>query len=469
MKITPEGGAEINADELHAILCRNIDEAIDRAGNLAREICSVGFCTFWHSLLGIDGDGKAVTPVYNWSDTRSRKDADELSAQAGAEWIHQRTGARPHASYYPARILWLRRADPALFESVARWVSFGEYFYLKLFGRLLASISMASGTGLLNVDSCDWDDEMLKQVGISRDNLSPVATDDEMLAGLEPEYRRRWPALAEVPWMLAAGDGATSNIGSGCVTRNEAALMVGTSGAMRVCWKAERVRIPRGLWLYRANRQYSVLGGALSNGGNAYDWCLKTLRFEPATGDGRELAPALEERLAAMKADEHGLTVLPFFSGERSTGWADYARAAIVGLSLDTKPLEILRATLEAISYRFAEIYEQLSREITSINRIIASGGALLGSEVWMQMMSDVIGRTVIASAAGEASSRGAAILALHALGHIRELKDLPAPLGKVFEPDLRNHDLYNRGRRRQQVLYERLIAPGPGALEQSD
>jgi gluconokinase len=467
MKITPAGGAEIDPDELHAILCRIIDEAINRAGNLAPEICSVGFCTFWHSLLGIDGDKKAVTPLYNWSDTRSRKDADELSARVGAEWIHQRTGARPHASYYPAKILWLRRTDPVLFKSVARWVSFGEYFYLKLFGRLLASISMASGTGLLNIDSCDWDDEMLKHVGISRDNLSPIATDDEMLTGLEPEYGRRWPALARIPWMLAAGDGATNNIGSGCVTKNEAALMVGTSGAMRVCWKAERVRIPRGLWLYRANRQYSVMGGALSNGGNAYDWCLKTLQLESATGGRRE--HALEDKLAQMKADAHGLTVLPFFSGERSTRWADYARAAIVGMSLDTTPLEILRATLEAISYRFAEIYEQLFAEITSINRIIASGGALLSSGVWMQMMSDVMGATVVASAVGEASSRGAAILALHSLGYIRDLNDLPATFGKVCEPDRRNHDLYNRGRRRQQALYERLIAPGPGALEKTD
>lgn len=467
MKVTPDGGAEFDADELRSIVCRNIDEVINQAGNLAGEICGVGFCAFWHSLIGIDGDGKALTPVYNWSDTRSREDACVFSERAGADSIHRRTGARPHASYYPARILWLRRTSPALHEKVARWVSFAEYFYLKIFGRFLVSVSMASGTGLFNQVLCDWDDDVLKLVGIGRDNLSSIAADNETLTGLEPEYRRRWPALAEIPWMPASGDGATNNIGSGCVIESDAALMVGTSGAMRVCWKSERVEIPRGLWCYRANREYVVMGGALSNGGSAYDWCLKTLRLEPEKSDERDLSLALAQQLAEMKADGHGLALLPFFSGERSTGWADYARAAVVGISLDTRPIEILRATLEAVAYRFAEIYEQLCGEISSINRIVASGGALVGSEVWTQIMADVIGSRVVASAVGEASSRGAAILLLHALGHIGELDELPAPVGKVYEPDMRNHELYKRGRKRQQVLYERLIAPG--SLEKLD
>jgi len=456
MKVTPDGGVEMDADELFAITCRSIDELLQRVGSLAQEIRGVGGCTFWHSMLGVGEDGRAATPLYNWSDTRSAADAQALSERLGVEWVHARTGAVPHASYYPAKLLWLRRTQPAVFARVARWMSFGEYLYLRIFGRTLASVSMASGTGLFNPNTCAWDEEMLKAVGLSPSQLSPLPEGDEPLIGLSQAYAERWPELRTVPWLPAVGDGACSNIGSGCVTQELVALMVGTSGELRVCWQADRVRIPRGLWCYRASRRYVVMGGALSNGGDVYAWCQHTLRIAEAE---------VEERLAAMEADGHGLTVLPFFSGERSTGWADYARAAVAGMSLSTQPMDILRAALESVAYRFAAIYDRLLEEVPRATRLVASGGGILNSPVWTQIMADVIGVPVVASAVPEASSRGAALLALEALNYIPDLGAVPAPFGPLFEPDLTNHERYQRGRERQERLYDRLITPGPDAF----
>lgn len=457
MQMTPDGGVEMDADELCALTCRTIDELLQRAGalisDLREALCGVALSTFWHSLLGIGADGRAVTPLYNWSDTRSAADADVFSQLFGVEWIHARTGTVPHASYYPAKLLWLWRTDPALYTRVARWMSFGEYFHLQLFGRTLCSISIASGTGLFNPNTCAWDEDMLRALEIEPPQLSPLPEGDEPLTGLRRAYAERWPALSKLPWMPAVGDGACSNVGSGCVTPEMVALMVGTSGAMRVCWQADSVKVPRGLWCYRVNRRYFVMGGALSNGGDVYAWCQKTLRLD---------ADEIEAWLKEMEADAHGLTVLPFFSGERSTGWADDARAAVIGMSLSTEPIDILRAALEAVAYRFAAIYDLLAEAMPRATRIVASGGGILRSPVWTQMMADVIGVPVAASAVSEASSRGAALLALQALGHIPGLDPIPAPLGKVCEPDAANHKLYQRGRERQQRLYDLLIAPGP-------
>jgi gluconokinase len=105
------------------------------------------------------------------------------------------------------------------------------------------------------------------------------------------------------------------------------------------------VKIPPGLWCYLVDRSRFVMGGALSNGGDVFAWCRRTLRLNPGATEGD---------LAGMKPDEHGLTVLPFFSGERSTGWADYARASVYGMTLSTGPIEILRAFLESVALRFA-------------------------------------------------------------------------------------------------------------------
>ncbi|MBO0860419.1 MAG: gluconokinase [Chloracidobacterium sp.] len=455
MTVTQDGGVEIEADKLTEIICGTIDECLleaeSRLPDLRDAIRVVGYSNFWHAMLGVDGGGSAVTPLYNWSDTRSAPDALALKLRLGFDWIHERCGVVPHASYYPAKILWLRRTDPTLASRVSRWVSIGEYLYSKIFGRMVCGVSMASGTGLFNPNRNDWDDEMLAAIDVSRDQLSPLAEDREELHEMRSEFAERWPALRNAEWLPAIGDGAAGNIGSGCFTRNLIAMNVGTSGAMRVCWPAERVSVPKGLWCYRANRSYALIGGALSNGGDVYAWCKRVLRLD---GDDE----AIESQLAVMKADDHGLTALPFFSGERSAGWHSEARATITGLNLSSDPIEILRASLEAVCYRFAAIYERLRTETTGDTKIIASGGGILNSPVWTQMMADVIGVPVVASAVPEASSRGAAMLAMEAFGLIGALGELETPLGRVFEPSARDHELYLSGWARQERLYDLLI-----------
>ncbi len=455
MTVTQDGGVEINADKLIEIICATIDECLletaSRLPDLSDAIRVVGYSNFWHAMLGVDRNGDAVTPLYNWSDTRSAPDARALGERLGVDWVHERCGVVPHASYYPAKILWLRRTDPALASEVSRWISIGEYLYSKIFGRMICGVSMASGTGLFNPNRNDWDDEMLAAVSVGRDRLSPLAEEHEGLNEMRREFAERWPALRRAKWLPAIGDGAASNVGSGCFTRDLIAINVGTSGAMRVCWPAERVSIPNGLWCYRANRRYALIGGALSNAGDVYAWCKRVLRLD----DDDEV---IESRLAAMKADDHGLTALPFFSGERSTGWHSEARATFIGLNLSADPLEILRVLLESVCYRFAAIYERLKAEAPGDTRIIASGGGILNSPVWTQMMADVIGVPVVASAVPEASSRGAAMLALEAFGQIKNLDDLETPLGEIFEPNARDHELYLRGWARQERLYDLLI-----------
>ena len=118
--------------------------------------------------------------------------------------------------------------------------------------------------------------------------------------------------MRDIPWFPAAGDGACSNVGSGCTRNDRLALMVGTSGAMRVLWKADSVEIPDGPWCYRADEKRFVMGGALSDGGNLVAWLRETLRLPEET----------ERLLAGMKPDSHGLTFLPLLAGERGPGWA---------------------------------------------------------------------------------------------------------------------------------------------------
>lgn len=246
------------------------------------------------------------------------------------------------------------------------------------------------------------------------------------------------------------GDGAAANVGSGCVSPAQVALTVGTSAAVRVVVPSTVERVPWGLWCYRVDGRRSLLGGALSEGGNVFAWLKSTLQLP----DPADLEPAL----AAMEPDAHGLTVLPFLAGERSPGWASRARATIHGLSLANTPLDILRAGLEAVACRVGLVFDLLRPLLTGDSRIVASGGALLKSPTWLQIMADVLGQPVAASQVQEVSARGAALLALEALGALEELAEAPPFIGAVFEPDAGRHARYREAVERQQALYEKLV-----------
>ena len=225
--------------------------------------------------------------------------------------------------------------------------------------------------------------------------------------------------------------------------------MVGTSGAMRVLWKAASVEVPSGPWCYRADRQRFVMGGALSDGGNLVGWLRETLRLP----DPEET----EKLLARMEPDSHGLTFLPILNGERGPTWADRANGTISGLALSNTPVEILRAAMEAVAYRFALIAEILQKASPGDKQVIATGGGLLGSPTWTRIMADALGRPVTLSGVEEASARGATLLALEALGG-PGIEQREVSLGETFEPDPERHDIYREALARQRRLYEAVL-----------
>ena len=161
-----------------------------------------------------------------------------------------------------------------------------------------------------------------------------------------------------------------------------------------------------------------------------------------------------------MRPDAHGLTLLPFWAGERSPGWSADARGALLGLSLDTRPIEVLRAAMEAVAVRVAEIDRLLRHSEPREEEILATGGALLHSPAWLQIMADVLGRPVQVSAVSEGSSRGAALLGLERLGHLDvPLEQLPAPIGRTFDPDPAHREAYLALAERQRQAYDLLVA----------
>ena len=440
---TTDGAAEIDPEALASMLIRCLDELHSQVQHSGVKIAAVGFSAFWHSFCGVDKDGKPTIPIQHLLDTRS---IDEVPRVPDA---HQRTGCVPHTSYWPAKLLWLEKNRAPEFHATYRWLSFPEYFFQKVFGRPRESTSMISATGLWEQRGNDYDDETLRALPIRRHQLPDPGSLDEPERDLLPEFRRRWPAFDGIPWYPVVGDGAANHIGSGCVTPGQFSLMVGTTGAVRALARDLDAGIPQGLWCYGVDRHRLLMGGALSNGGNVFAWLKRTFAF-PAD---------LETRLSKATPASHGLTVCPFFSGERSPYWQADLRGVIAGLSLSTDPFQIVHASLESVALRFRAIYRLLAERLGAASEIIASGGGLLHSPGWTQMIADALGCPMISSTIPEVSSRGAAMLALERLGAVSSLSDFPRATGAISSPRSEFAPVYERLAAEQEDLYNRLFS----------
>lgn len=447
------GEASVDADALVALVARTIDEVLALTGEQHSEICAVATSAFWHSLLPLDARGRPLLPLMTWEDRRPQQACLALRQQFNETAIHRRTGARLHTTYWPAKISWLAGAFPEVARQTARYVSFSEYLYECFLGRSLCSFSMASGTGLFNTRTRTWESELLAALHLSPGQLPDTGDFSASLQGLRPDLARRWPALAEIPWFPAIGDGAAANAGSHCVTASTWAVTMGTSSAMRVIVDPTEVEPTQGLWLYLVDAQRALLGGALSEGGNMAAWLAETLHLPAAV--------ELDSQLVQMEPAAHGLTILPMLAGERSPGWHPDACMTITGLTLHSSPSDIARAALEAVVFQLSQIYDQLMHTLQPAvpPRLIASGAVLCTSSLVRQMLADTLNRPLELLESSEASARGVALLALETLGILPDLKQSVPQITTTVWPDPARHAIYRQARQRQQALYERLFA----------
>lgn len=446
----PAGVMECDAEPLIDEVAVALDSAVAFARRWNIRIEAVGIAAFWHSVMGVDGAGNPTTPLYGWGDSRAREVAISAHAQLDEGAVHKRTGCYLHPSYPSIKLAWLRARGPTAFEAAAGWVSFSEFLEQRFFGGRRCSLSMASGTGLLDVHRMRWDPEMLGFAGIDEGRLSPLVDTDEPATGLRREWAARWPELRDVPWYPALGDGACANVGSGAMSKARTAVTVGTSAAVRVLWEPTGpVEIPDELWCYRLDARRWVAGGALSNGGNSVAFLEHLLKL-PAEAEWRD-------RVARMEPDSHGLTILPYLVEERPPRWRSAGSGAIIGMTLATGPEQLVRAWMEAVAYRVAEVCDRIEGVLPVEPPLLASGGALHASATWAQIIADATGFQLLLPPHTEATSRGAALVVHEQLGWRAGLDDPLPERALRFTPDPERHERYALARQRQQRLQSAL------------
>jgi gluconokinase len=386
LRLSADHGAELDP----ALLLRASKKCLRQINRLTNTAgLTIAASGFWHSLLGLDRDGKPLTPIYTWADSRCAADAEWLRKNLDERAIQERTGCMLRASFWPAKLLWLQRIQRKIFRRVARWVSPAEWIFEELFDLRACSHSMASGTGLYNFRARKWDPELLKIVGLTSSQLNP----------LQDRVENFFPAI---------GDGAASNLGSGASAPGVVAINIGTSAAVRTI-PARNPPLPFGLFRFVVDQKRSLLGGAVSNAGNLQAWCRRELQLSP---NEREL----DRLLRAPAANASRLTILPFWVSERAPSWPENLEGVVVGLTQATTAADLFRAATTAVFHRLADIFEEVEKVAGPVKKIIVSGG-ISHSRAALQILADSLGRDLIPTADQEASLRGAAAHALEQLG----------------------------------------------------
>lgn len=438
-----DGESTIDADQV-ADECRQImDGIVDFAADKDLRISAVCFDSFASSFLLVDAEGHALTPCATYADSRCAPYVAQLEGLIDASAYHQRTGVRVHTSYHPARFLWAKDQYPELWSQTGKVMTIGEYVYLKLAGVEGLATSTGAWSGIVNAHTGALDTEVLTACGVPESMIAPLRlpTEPAFPTGLP------WPALESIPWFHGIPDGWPSNVGPGATDASTIAVVAATSGAMRVLLPQAPERIPEGLWCYRVSSDQVILGGALNDVGRAISWLERTVVALPHE--------EIEEALAGAPS-EHAPEVLPFFSGERATGWVSGAKASLVGITDDTTPRGLWRGIIEGIAISYGRIYDQLDEAGAQPERVIASGRVTTDHPAWLNILADTLRCDVVPLAMKRATLRGTALIALNI---IAPGIDRAVPqFGERISPTEDHAEYYRKLRASFEALYQSLV-----------
>jgi gluconokinase len=389
--------------------------AIRAATTAAREqgaqIAALSFSGALHSLVGLDAQGRALTPLVTWGDMRATEQAERLRAEHPE--LHDRTGTPLHPMSPLPKLVWFAEHEPETFAAVRRWAGIKELVVARLTGTWAVDHSVASATGLLNLRELDWDDEALAIAGIDAKALSPLVPTTHRLE-LDAACAADLGLEGGVALIVGAADGPLANLGVGAVHHGVAACSIGTSGALRLMVERPAVDPQRRVFCYALLPGHWIVGGAINNGGAVLRWAGEAL--------APDLGPHAEGHLLELAADvpagSEGLLMLPYLLSERAPHWSTVARGAYVGLTRHHGRGHLVRAALEGVCLQLAVVLASVRDAGNEVGEIRATGG-FARSDLWRQMLADALGMPIGFPAGHEGSAFGAALLAMDALGMV--------------------------------------------------
>ena len=365
-------------------------------------------------------DKETGEPVYNavvWQSRQSKDISDKLIADGYSDLIHEKTGLIINPYFSATKIRWiidnipgvkkLVDEDRILFGTIDTWL-----IYKLTNGKVHATdYTNASRTMLFNINTLDWDDEILKILDIKRSMLPEVKSSSELFG--YAEQLSPFGALHKIPITGVAGDQNASLFGHCCYTKGEAKNTYGTGCFMLMNTGDKPVYSANGLlttiaWGLDGKVTYA-LEGSVFVGGSVVQWIRDGLRMIKHAKD--------TESYANKVKDTNGVYIVPAFTGLGTPYWDDDARGAIFGLTRGTTKEHFIRAVLESIAYQSKDVMEVMKAEASTPLKCLYADGGATANTFLMQFQADILGTTVKMPMVSETTALGAAYLAGLAVG----------------------------------------------------
>ncbi|HRP30565.1 MAG TPA: gluconokinase [Agriterribacter sp.] len=406
------------------------------------EIAGICFSTAMHSIMAVDKNHLPLTNAILWGDTRSAPQCELLKKMGRNELLYPNIGVPLHPSLPLCKIIWLKENAPELFAGTYKFISLKEYFFFQWFGKYIIDHSIAGATGLQDIHHLRWNPTAIQTAGISENQLSQIVPVTHAETQLTAAYRDYF-GINDIPFIVGSSDGCLANTGSGVIQPYEAALTIGTSGAVRTTVTTPALREPA-LFCYPFAKNTYIKGGAVNNGGNVLNWFAECFLQQsiPTEKDYSNLV----QQAHSVDAGANGLLFLPYIQGERAPVWNAAARGVFFGIHPLHRQAHFARAVLEGICYGLYDIFCLLNANSDPITTLYASGG-FTQDERWVQLIADLFNKKVQVSNQEDASATGAALLGRYATGQSKSfsLSTTVMHSGKSLYPDKEKHQIYMR------------------------
>lgn len=421
--------SEQDPEEIFQAVRKIVRLAADKVSGKVDGVC---FSSAMHSLIAVDQNGKALSPMIIWADLRSKEEARELEPSLKQK-IYEETGTPIHPMSPLCKLLWWKKHQPELFKPNNRFIGIKEYIWFKLFREFAVDHSVASSSGLLNTETRDWSELALKTIGIKRDQLSTPCSVYKIYKNLPVDIAKELGLSTEVSWVMGASDGCLANLGSAAMDGDSLSLTIGTSGAVRKSVKKNYPDSEGRIFNYLLDEETIITGGATNNGAILVQWFSENFLKEKVN------TATFGERASAIPAGSEGLIFLPYVLGERAPIFDPEAAGVFFGVRKKHTVEHFMRAILEGVGYALCSIAEIVEKNSGSYKTIFASGG-FIKSAHWTQMIADIFGKEVTVRGKDDASALGAALIGFKAIG---AEADFQFPTEKIFTPDPAVHKKY--------------------------
>lgn len=393
------------------------------------QVKGISFGGQMHGLVALDENDDVIRPAILWNDGRTGKQTDYLNNVIGKEKLSKYTANIAFAGFTAPKILWMKENEPGNFARICKIMLPKDYLAYRLSGTFCTEYSDASGMLLLDVEHKCWSREMMEICGVTAEQLPKLYESWEPVGCLKPEIAEELGLPADVKVIAGAGDNAAAAVGTATVGDGGCNISLGTSGTLFISSRDFGVDENNALHSFaHADGNYHLMGCMLSAASCNKWWMdeiLKTTKYQ-------------EEQAGITKLGENQVIYLPYLMGERSPHNDPDARAAFLGMSMDTTREDMTLAVLEGVAFGLRDSLEVARSIGVDPDRTkICGGGAK--SPLWRKIIANVMNMKVDIIESEEGPGYGAAILAAVGCGMYPSVEEAAKQLVKVVateEPD---------------------------------